>query len=107
LQERAGDGSRCAAALVDRRIRLRERPVVHGPPYPDADAARLDAGGESYVLARAVSASGARYETGGVEFWQHQGEATLTGAAGGPYEGCRSELYDTFSQSRELSFRPR
>jgi hypothetical protein len=25
-----------------------------------------------------------------VEYWEHQGEATLNGARGGPYTHCRS-----------------
>lgn len=56
----------------------------------DGEIAHLDAGGQSYALPQAISASGARYANeDGVEFWEHQGEATLAGAAGGPYESCR------------------
>jgi len=56
----------------------------------DGEVARLNAGGQTYELPQAVSASGARYANAdGVEYWEHQGEATLTGAAGGPYESCR------------------
>lgn len=54
-----------------------------------AGTATINAGGQIYTLASAVSASGARYSANGVEFWEHQTEATLTGAAGGPYENCR------------------
>lgn len=56
----------------------------------DADIADVAAGGRHYTLTRAVSGSGARYAAGGVEFWEHQGEASLTGAAGGPYQDCRA-----------------
>ena len=56
--------------------------------YDGKGAALVEAGGKSYTLPSAVSGSGARYSDGSVEFWEHQGEATLKGAAGGPYEAC-------------------
>jgi len=52
-------------------------------------AAEVFAGGQLYNLAAAQSASGARYSNGTVEYWEHQGEAQLNGAAGGPYANCR------------------
>ena len=51
--------------------------------------ALVRAGGRSYALPHALSGSGARYASGDVEFWEHAGTATLTGAAGGPYANCR------------------
>jgi membrane-bound inhibitor of C-type lysozyme len=42
-----------------------------------------------YVLPPASSASGARYSDGIVEYWEHQGEATLTGTADRPYRECK------------------
>ncbi|WP_395646835.1 MliC family protein [Terricaulis sp.] len=56
--------------------------------YTDGSA-RVRAGGRSYNLPHAVSGSGARYAGGGVQFWEHAGTSTLTGAAGGPYANCR------------------
>jgi membrane-bound inhibitor of C-type lysozyme len=57
--------------------------------YFDAKgAAVISAAYQKYVLPRARSASGARYAEGDVEFWEHQGKATLLGAAGGPYRDC-------------------
>lgn len=51
--------------------------------------AEVFAGGQTYTLAAAQSGSGARYSNGTVEFWEHQGGATLNGAHGGPYTNCR------------------
>jgi membrane-bound inhibitor of C-type lysozyme len=56
--------------------------------YDGKGAAMVEAGGKSYTLPSALSGSGARYSDGSVEFWEHQGKATLTGAVGGPYEAC-------------------
>jgi membrane-bound inhibitor of C-type lysozyme len=53
-------------------------------------SAEVFAGGQVYTLRNVESASGARFSDGNVEFWEHQGEATLTGAPGGPYTNCRS-----------------
>lgn len=53
------------------------------------DAAEVFAGGQVYNLPIAVSGSGARYSNGTVEYWEHQGRATLNGAHGGPYTNCR------------------
>lgn len=53
-------------------------------------AAEVFAGGQLYTLAAAQSASGARYSNGTVEYWEHQGQAQLNGAAGGPYTNCRA-----------------
>ncbi|MES1158502.1 MAG: MliC family protein [Terricaulis silvestris] len=46
------------------------------------------AGGQTYRIPAALAASGERYEGGGVEYWEHHGEAMLNGAAGGPYANC-------------------
>lgn len=52
-------------------------------------AAEVFAGGQTYTLPHAQSGSGARYLNGSVEYWEHGGEATLSGAHGGPYNNCR------------------
>ena len=54
----------------------------------EAGAAEVFAGGQVYRLPQAQSGSGARYSNGSVEYWEHQGQATLTGAQGGPYANC-------------------
>ncbi|MDG2525192.1 MliC family protein [Stenotrophomonas sp. HITSZ_GD] len=49
---------------------------------------RLQVGPELLTLPAAVSASGARYaDAAGNEFWEHQGESTLT-LAGGKAQAC-------------------
>ena len=59
--------------------------------YEDDDScAVVSAGGQTYRLGSAIAASGARYSDGRVEFWEHHGDASLTGAAGGPYANCRA-----------------
>jgi membrane-bound inhibitor of C-type lysozyme len=55
----------------------------------EGDGANVFAGGQVYDLPQVQSASGTRYSNGAVEYWEHQGEATLGGAAGGPYTNCR------------------
>ncbi len=57
--------------------------------YDRRGAADVFAGGQTYVLPPVQSGSGARYSDGAVEYWERQGGATLTGAAGGPYTNCR------------------
>lgn len=52
-------------------------------------AAEVFAGGQLYNLPSAPSGSGTRYSNGTVEYREHQGEATLNGAVGGPYTNCR------------------
>ena len=52
-------------------------------------AAEVFAGGQVYNLPHVEGASGARYSNGAVEYWERGGEATLTGASGGPYNNCR------------------
>ncbi|MBL8536787.1 MAG: MliC family protein [Hyphomonadaceae bacterium] len=52
-------------------------------------SAEVFAGGQVYALPHVQAASGARYSNGAVEYWERGGEATLTGARGGPYENCR------------------
>ena len=56
----------------------------------DTGCAAVNAGGQSYRLGSAISGSGARYSDGTTQFWEHQGEATLEGAAGGPYTECKA-----------------
>lgn len=51
--------------------------------------AEVFAGGQIYNLPHAQSGSGAKYSNGSVEYWEHGGGATLTGARGGPYNNCR------------------
>lgn len=53
------------------------------------ERAEVFAGGRTYSLPAAPSASGARYADGAVEYWEHQGQARLSGAHGGPYSNCR------------------
>lgn len=53
-----------------------------------AGAAEVFAGGQVYRLPRVAGASGLRYSNGSVEYWERGGGATLTGAAGGPYNNC-------------------
>lgn len=55
----------------------------------DGNAAEVFAGGQLYNLPVAQSGSGARYSNGSVQYWEHQGEANLNGAVGGPYTNCR------------------
>lgn len=57
----------------------------------DADDGRAEvfAGGQVYNLPHVQAASGAKYSNGSVEYWERGGEATLSGARGGPYNGCR------------------
>lgn len=52
-------------------------------------AAEVFAGGQLYNLPHVQAASGARYSNGSVEYWERGGEATLSGAQGGPYANCR------------------
>ena len=52
--------------------------------------AEVFAGGQLYELRSAPSGSGVRYADETVEYREHQGEATLTGAHGGPYTNCRT-----------------
>lgn len=51
--------------------------------------AEVFAGGQTYSLPHVQAASGARYSDGRVEYWEHGGEATLSGARGGPFNHCR------------------
>jgi membrane-bound inhibitor of C-type lysozyme len=48
----------------------------------------VTAGGLSRTLPLAISASGARYAAGDSELWGKGDSATLSGFAGGPYDGC-------------------
>jgi membrane-bound inhibitor of C-type lysozyme len=57
--------------------------------YNSAGDAEIFAGGRTYSLPQAESGSGTRYTDGTVEYREHQGRATLSGAAGAPYENCR------------------
>ncbi len=51
--------------------------------------AQVFAGGQVYTLPQTESGSGIRYSDGTVEYREHQGQATLSGARGGPYNNCR------------------
>lgn len=51
--------------------------------------AEVFAGGRVHRLPHVEAASGARYSDGQVIYWERGGEASLTGAFGGPYENCR------------------
>jgi membrane-bound inhibitor of C-type lysozyme len=51
--------------------------------------AEVFAGGQIYTLPQSESGSGIRYSDGNVEYREHQGQATLAGARGGPYNNCR------------------
>jgi hypothetical protein len=53
------------------------------------ESAEVFAGGQVYNLPAAQTGSGARYSNGSVEYREHQGQATLSGAHGGPYTNCR------------------
>lgn len=53
------------------------------------ESAEVFAGGQIYTLPVAQSGSGSRYSNGAVEYREHQGEAMLNGARGGPYTNCR------------------
>ncbi len=57
--------------------------------FDSREAAVVSTGERNFVLPPARSASGARYSDGAVEFWEHQGEATLSGTADGSYRNCR------------------
>jgi len=52
-------------------------------------SAEVFAGGQIYQLPQTAAASGTRYSNGAVDYQEHQGEAGLTGAFGGPYANCR------------------
>lgn len=52
-------------------------------------AAEVFAGGQVYRLRHVEAASGARYSNGAVEYWERGGQASLSGAHGGPYNNCR------------------
>ena len=54
-----------------------------------AETAEVFAGGQVYRLPHVQAASGAKYSNGSVEYWEHGGGATLSGAHGGPYNNCR------------------
>lgn len=51
--------------------------------------AEVFAGGQLYHLQNVSGSSGARYANGSVEYVERAGEASLHGAAGGPYDHCR------------------
>jgi membrane-bound inhibitor of C-type lysozyme len=57
--------------------------------YNNLGAAEVFAGGQTYNLPQVESASATRYSDGSVEYAEHQGRASLSGAHGGPYENCR------------------
>lgn len=51
--------------------------------------ARVVVGGQTYSLPHESAGAGARYANGGIVYWERAGQATLTGARGGPYTNCR------------------
>jgi membrane-bound inhibitor of C-type lysozyme len=51
--------------------------------------AEIFAAGRIYTLPSASTASGVRYTDNAVEYTERGGQATLTGAFGGPYANCR------------------
>jgi len=51
--------------------------------------AEVFAAGRTYSLPHVQAGSGAKYSNGSVEYWERGGEATLSGAHGGPYTNCR------------------
>jgi len=55
----------------------------------EGGSAQVFAGGQTYALPQTESGSGIRYSDGAVEYREHQGQATLGGARGGPYTNCR------------------
>jgi len=52
----------------------------------DAD---VSAGGQTYHVHGVRAASGVRYKSGRVEYWEHGEDAMLNGAQGGPYQNCK------------------
>jgi membrane-bound inhibitor of C-type lysozyme len=57
--------------------------------YDSRQQAIVSANEQVYVLPAALAASGARYSDGTVEYWEHQGEATLRGIPGARFEHCK------------------
>ncbi len=53
------------------------------------EGAQVNAGGRSYDLPHVAGGPGMHFGAGGVEYRELAGGASLTGAAGGPYENCR------------------
>lgn len=51
------------------------------------ERARIVASGRTYTLPR--TGPGARFTGGGVSYVERAGQATLEGAAGGPFRNCR------------------
>ena len=51
--------------------------------------AEVAAGGQTYRVHGVRAASGVRYKSGRVEYWEHGDDAMLNGAAGGPYQNCK------------------
>lgn len=81
--------SACATAVPGDRVDWRcDNERAFSVRFKDGGA-EVFAGGQLYQLPGAVSASGARYANGAVEYWEHQGQARLNGAHGGPYENCK------------------
>jgi membrane-bound inhibitor of C-type lysozyme len=58
--------------------------------FPNDETAILSHNGHRYSLTSAMSASGARYQGQGFEYWEHQGQARFTDAAGAAHENCRA-----------------
>jgi membrane-bound inhibitor of C-type lysozyme len=75
------------APIGDRITWKCDRGAAFSVRFTTAGAA-VFAGGQTYALPHAPSGSGARYANNAVEYWEHGGEAQLSGAAGGPYANC-------------------
>jgi membrane-bound inhibitor of C-type lysozyme len=65
--------------------------------YDDRDRAIVSANDHVYMLSPARAASGARYSGEAVEYWEHHGEATLTGIPGARYDQCKLGRQETGS----------
>lgn len=61
-----------------------------GLRYAEDGKALIWHNGHVYSLSPAISASGARYQGDGYEFWEHHGEARIIDGAGAVHEGCRT-----------------
>lgn len=80
----------CASALGDPRVDWRcDGGAAFSMRLDSEGAANVFAGGRTYTLPGVAAGSGTRYTDGAVEYWEHGNEATLNGAAGGPYTNCR------------------
>ena len=82
--------SACATASVGGRVDWRcDGGSAFSVRIKSTGRAEVFAGGRVYDLPHVESLTGARYSDGTVEYMERAGEATLTGARGGPYANCR------------------